>query len=49
MSMSYEQEVDRAVDTIVDLCIYHEGLCKECRAQQLCNSKQPKDLANSKD
>ena len=45
--MSYANEVLAAMHTLIDLCAYHEGQCKGCEAQQLCNSKQPKELVDT--
>lgn len=43
--MSYKEEVLAAINTIIDLCAYHEGKdCEQCEAYMLCNSSTPLDL-----
>ena len=43
--MTYSQQVEEAVNTIIDVCAYYEGnKCKECEARELCNSVKPLDL-----
>lgn len=44
--MSYDEEVRQAIGTLIDLCVFEQGQCNECKAQYLCNSEQPKDLAS---
>lgn len=43
--MTFAQQVNEAINTIIDVCAYHEGnQCKQCEAQRLCNSVKPLDL-----
>ena len=45
LSMSYEEEVLTAIDTLIDLCAYHNGTdCGNCLAYTLCTSSKPLDL-----
>ena len=46
--MTFAQQVNEAINTIIDVCAYHEGnQCKQCEAQRLCNSVKPLDLLNN--
>ena len=44
--MTFEEHVQNAVNTIIDLCIYHEGNCQNCPAKELCRCSKPMELVN---
>lgn len=46
--MTYREEVFAAIDTLIDVCISHEGdKCAECEARLLCKCARPIDLLNN--
>ena len=43
--MTYREEVLAAINTLVDLCVYHNGeQCTECEAYALCKCAKPIEL-----
>lgn len=45
--MTFEEHVQNAINTIIDLCIYHEGKnCQNCPAKELCGCSKPMELIN---
>lgn len=44
--MTFEEHVQNAIDTIIDLCAYHEGNCQNCLAKELCGCSKPMELVN---
>ena len=43
--MTYAEQVKKAIDTIIDVCAYSNGECKEeCKAYRLCHADKPLDL-----
>lgn len=43
--MTYREEVLAAIDTLIDLCAYHNGeQCTECEAYVLCKCNRPIDV-----
>ena len=46
--MTYAEQVKEAIDTLIDVCAYHEGCnCAECEAKDLCKCTKPLDLLSS--
>ena len=44
IGMTFEEQIQNAIDTLVDLCVYHDNCCDECEAKELCNCNKPADL-----
>ena len=48
--MTYREEVLAAIDTLIDLCAYHEGKhCEECEANELCKCNKPINLLSKQE
>lgn len=45
-SVTFEEHVQNAINTIIDLCIYQEGNCQNCPAKELCRCSKPMELVN---
>lgn len=46
--MTYAEQVKEAINTLIDVCAYHEGCnCAECEAKDLCKCTKPLDLLSS--
>ena len=46
--VTYAEQVKEAIDTLVDVCAYHDGCdCANCEANGLCQCKKPLDLLDN--
>lgn len=46
--MTYAEQVKDAIDTLIDVCAYHEGCdCMNCEANGLCQCNKPLDLLDN--
>jgi hypothetical protein len=43
--VTYAEQVKEAIDTLIDVCAYHEGC--NCEAKDLCKCTKPLDLLSS--
>lgn len=43
---SYQSQLEKSIDMIVDTCVYYEGQCEKCELKEFCECEKPIDYVD---
>lgn len=45
--MPFNTQLENAVNTIIDVCTFHEGNCATCELKAFCEAAKPIEMLNN--